>query len=61
MVLYLNEIVLRALSATALAFSISAVSKWNAIYLSHTRELSGDCSVSLSKSSATPGSISPTN
>jgi len=41
---HLNEMVLRALSATLRALSISVASRWKAMYWSHTRELSGDWS-----------------
>ena len=52
---YRNEMVRRARSATAFAFSTSAVSRKNAMYLIHTIELFGDCSTSRSKSSAVSG------
>ena len=57
-VFYLNEMVFRARSATARAFSISAVSRWKAMYLIHTIELFGDCRTSWSKSSAISGARS---
>ena len=58
---YLNEIVFSALSATALALSISDVSRWKAMYRSQIKELSGDCNTNRSKSSAVSGLISPSS
>lgn len=58
---YLNEMVLRALSATAWAFSISEDSRWWAMYLIQTRELSGDWSTIRSKSSVFSGRTDPSN
>lgn len=51
----LKEMVLRARSATARAFSISVACRWKAMYCSHRMELFGELSTSLSKSSADSG------
>lgn len=52
---YLKQIVLSALSATALAFSISVAWRWKAMYCSQRMELLGLLSTRRSKSSADCG------